>query len=267
MADHAPLIPSFRDFSYLRPETFDPELPELPKPTISEVERALAESPAGKLGQAIDIDRWPWLERMSFLDSVVPGIRVHSLGGIAPFQADGIWGPYEWYYRERGGGADLRLAPIATFPSAQESLYGSGAEVKEFAGSEGWVSRFLTLWEKLSRSAFLYEFPAREVHVIQGAQGLELQLTGETTVEASWGHSPQEARQNAAGYHPYLDEKLGWTRELQAERRELMEISEEPINSDNRDYPAEDPRFIVLREKLVVPAELARFVEDTPADS
>lgn len=263
MADHAALLPSFRDFSiYFSGHSIEPRSAkaELPKPTVLEVERILEESPAGQLGQAVNFEGWPWLERMKFLQDAIPGIRVHSLGGIAPFQADGVWGPYEWYYRERGGGADLRLAPIATFPSAQESLYGSGAEVKEFAGSEGWISRFLKLWERLEHSPYLYEFPAREVHLRKTDEGIAPLITGESTTQAGWGHTAEEAWLNAAAYAPYFEDHLGWTRELQEERRELMEISTTPLNSDERVYPEIDPDFSVSWDRLSVPEELSRFI-------
>ncbi len=263
MTDHAALLPTFRDFrTYFigHSSESEPEKNELPKPTVLEVERILRESPAGKLNRAVNLEGWPWLERLEFLDAVIPGIRVHSLGGIAPFQADGIWGPYEWYYRERGGGADLRLAPIATFPSAQESLYSSSAEVKEFAGSEGWLTRFLQLWEQLERSPYLYEFTAREVHLRKTDEGIVPLITGEMTTQAGWGHTPEEAWLNAAAYMPYFAEHMGWTRELQKRRRELMDISKTPLGSDERVYPESDPDFSVDWDALSVPDELARFL-------
>lgn len=273
--DHASLVPSFRDFShYFKGHSIEeliesaksaPE-PELPKPTVLEVEHILKHSPAGKLGEAISFDGWPWLERMGFLDAVIPGLKVHSLGGIAPFQADGIWGPYEWYYRERGGYASLRLAPIATFPGAQEALYSAKGEVAEFSGPEGWVPRFLKLWEKLERSPFLYEFPAREVNYEKTEGGLELVLTGEDILQPGWGYSPTDAWLNTAQYSAYYEEYFGWTKELQEKRRELMEISKEPANRDERVYPLEDPDFTVNWDALAAPDELQRFLE-VEADS
>lgn len=279
MKDHASLVPSFRDFSYYSESaglfdeldgaaepTPEPE-PELPKPTVLEVERILKQSPAGRLGEAISFEGWPWLERMSFLEAAIPGLKVHSLGGIAPFQADGIWGPYEWYYRERGGGAELRLAPIATFPGAQGTLYSAQAEAPEFAGFEGWLRRFLQCWENLERSPFLYEFPAREVYTTRQDEVLVNVVTGEDHLQPGWGHSPTDAWLNAAAYQPYMDEHFGWTRELQEERRELMEISREPANLDERAYPLEDPDFTVNWTELEVPDELKGFIleEDTSA--
>jgi hypothetical protein len=260
MADSAALLPSFRDFSiYFRGQPTGPQSAKaaIPKPTVLEVEHILEESTAG---QPVNFEGWPWLERMEFLQDAIPGIRVHSLGGIAPFEADGIWGPYEWYYRERGGGADLWLAPIATFPGAQAALYSSGAEVKEFAGSAGWITRFLKLWERLERSPYLYEFSAREVYLRKTEWGIVPFVTGEVTTQAGWGHTPDEAWLNVASYIPYFEEQRGWTRELQAERRELMDISKQPLNKDERVYSKIAPDFTVNWDGLAVPKELSNFL-------
>lgn len=281
MVDHSALVPSFRDFSYYFSghsildaiaEAKNPEpaaKPELPKPTVLEVDHILKESPAGKLGEAVSFEGWPWLERMAFLDSAIPGIKVHSLGGFVTFQADGIWGPYEWYYRERGGHGELRLAPIATFPGSQEALYSASNEVSEFAGPDGWIHRFLKAWESLERAPFLYEFPAKEVY-IDGEKGAKhTVVTGEDTMQAGWGHSPTDAWLDAARYQPFYEEYFGWPKELQEERRELMEISKEPSNRDERVYPLDDPDFTVDWEALEVPDEFARFstVEEPSTDS
>lgn len=281
MTNHASLVPSFRDFShYFSGHSILDELdgaaapapesePKLPNPTVLEVEHSLKESPAGKLGEAISFEGWPWLERMDFLEAAIPGLKVHSLGGIAPFQADGIWGPYEWYYRERGGHGELRLAPIATFPGAQEALYNAHSEVSEFVGTEGWIRRFLASWERLERSPFLYEFPAKEVY-IEGEEGAKRTVvTGEDTVQAGWGYSPTDAWLDAARYQPFYEEYFGWPKELQEARRELMEISKEPINRDERVYPLEDPDFAVDWDAIAVPVDYAKFFEavEPSADS
>lgn len=266
MADHAALTPSFRDFSYLRPETLGPQLPELRRPTVLEVERILRDSPAGKLNRAISTEGWPWIDRMAFLDSAIPGIKVHSLGGLVPFQADGIWGAFEWYYRERGGGSSLRLSPIGSFPGVSESLYGASGDADEFAGSSGWLNRFLALWERLSVDTFLYEFDAREVSIVRSESDeriIEFVPTGESMVQYGRGHSAEEAWESAGSYSAYLDEKLGMDRSAQAHYRELMEISRTPLNSDERVFPLEAPDFRVNWDGLEVPDELGRFLESS----
>jgi len=259
MVDHAPLIPSFRDFSLFQPEAFGPQLR---KPTVLEVESILRNSPAGKLGQAVSTENWPWLERMGFLDAVIPGLKVHSLGGLAPFQADGIWGPYEWYYRERGGGASLRLAPIGTFPAAADGLYGAHQSADEFAGSTGWVSRFLELWEQLSVAKFLYEFSAREIFVEKDEDSglFSLRDSGKLISQYGWGHSPEEAWLETQGFIQYFEEKLGWSRELQREWRERMGISRTPSNADERVFPTSAPDFRVRWDALTVPEDYEHFI-------
>lgn len=265
MADHAALVPSFRDFSYYRNST-DEKSERLPGPTVQEVTQILEHSPAGKLGQAIYTENWPWLERMDFMDSVILGIRFHSLGGFVPFQADGTWGPYEFYYRERHGYAELRLAPIATFPGVSGALYSAKADVPEFAGTTGWLMRFLELWEQLSIAPFLYEFQGRDVSIRRGGEeeGAELELVfkdGFTDV-AGWGLTPAEARKNALTVVPFYEEQFGWTVELQEARFRAMEIAELPLNSDDRVFPVENPHFEVNWTALAVPEELSKFTEE-----
>jgi hypothetical protein len=264
MADHEPLIPSFRDFSYFQPEVFGPQLPELRKPTVLEVERVLSESPAGKLGLAVDTEGWPWLKRMDFLDAVIPGLKVHSIGGMEPFQADGIWGPYEWYYRERGGGASLRLNPLGSFPGISEALYGAHERSEMFAGTQGWVTRFLQLWERLAVESYLYEFDAKTISIDRVGDEenprFELRDTGEVEITYGRGFSIEEARNAAGTYSSYLDERLGWSRELQDARRELQEISLSPRNSDERVFPSQTPDFTVLWNELQIPEGFERFV-------
>lgn len=265
MADHAALIPSFRDFSYYRNST-DEKSERLPKPTIQEVAHILEHSPAGKIGQAVNIEGWPWLERMAFLEAVIPGIRFHSLGGFVPFQADGTWGPYEFYYRERHGHAEVRLAPIATFPGVSGALYSAKAEAPEFAGTTGWLTRFLELWEQLSVAPFLYEFQARNVGIRPsgGEEGAELELVFEDgfTDVAGWGLTPEEARKGALTVVPFYEEQFGWTVELQEARFRAMEVAELPLNSDDRVFPVEQPRFEVNWEALAIPEDLSKFTEE-----
>jgi len=263
MVDHAPLVPSFRDFSYLRPEPFGPQLPELRKPTVLEVERILNESPAGKLGLAVSTEGWPWLDRMAFLDKVIPGLKVHSLGGLAPFQADGTWGPYEWYYRERGGGSSLRLDALGTFPGLSGSLYGSSGDADEFAGSKGWVDRFLLLWESLTVDSYLYEFDSKKISIERigdkSSSSFEFRDIGEFEVSYGRGHTPEEAWESTSAYSSYIEEIIGLTRELQLEHWERREISRTPLNSDERVFPAETPDFTVRWDALKVPEELSHF--------
>lgn len=259
---HAPLIPSFRDFN------LNSKADGLQKPTVLEVQRTLEQSPAGIAGKAVNIDsRWNWLERMSFLDAAIPGIVVHNLGGNVPFQADGLWGPYEWYYRERGGAAFLRLAPIATFPSAQESLYSSSAEVEEFRGGKGWLTQFLELWEELERNMSFYEFPCKEIQINRteseedGAVRFEFSDTGAKGATAyGWGYTPEEAHADTMRYRPYLEEMAGWNEAVQKGWREAMEISKIPITLQERVYPEVDPDFSVSWDKLEVPEELQHFL-------
>jgi len=268
MADHAALVPSFRNFSYLRNST-DEKVEKPRKPTIHEVAQALEHSPAGKLGQAVNTESWPWLERMAFLDSVIPGIRFHSHGGLVPFQADGIWGPYEFYYRERHGRAELRLAPIASFPGVSGALYSAKADAPEFAGTTGWLTRFLQLWEKLSVAPFLYEFQARDVSIRRSGEGeetkLELVFGDGFTEVAGWGLTAEEARRNALTVVPFYEEQFGWTAELQEARFEAMEVAEVPVNSDDRIFPEDSPRFEVNWAALTVPEELSKFTEEYKA--
>jgi len=265
MADHAALVPSFRDFSYLRNST-DEKAERLPKPTVQEVAQILEHSPAGKLGQAVNTEGWPWLERMGFMDAVIPGILFHSLGGLVPFQADGTWGPYEFYYRERHGHATLRLTPIATFPGAWNALYSAKADAPEFAGTTGWLTRFLELWEQLSVAPFLYKFQARDVNIRKTGEGenatRELVFGEGFTEVAGWGFTAEEARSDALSVVPFYEEQFGWTPGLQEARFEAMEVAELPLNSDERVFPEEQPRFEVNRGALAVPEELSKFTEE-----
>lgn len=267
MVDHAAIIPSFRDFSSYRAKpSVEPE--PLRKPTVLEVDRVLSESPAGKLGKAIATEGWPWLERTGFMDSVIPGIAIHSLGGSVPFQADGIWGPYEWYYRERGGYSDLRLSPIGTFPGAGDALYSASGEVPEFSGTEGWLPRFLELWARLERAPFLYSFGCKEILVSEGENGVEFLDTGEVSEQLAWGHSPEEARHSANELRTFYEEILGWGESTQRERLRLMEIAEDPSKMDDRVYPLQSPDFAVHLNGLSLPEELQHFaVSPSSTDS
>lgn len=271
MTDHSSLVPSFRDFSFYMKghstlhssgDSSSEGEAELRLPNILEVERILRESAAGRLGKAVDTEGWPWLERMEFLEGAIPGIKVHSIGGYVPFEADGIWGPYEWYYRERGGGATLSLAPIGTFPAAADGLYRASQSVDEFAGSTGWVSRFLGLWEQLSVAKFLYKFSARDISVEKDENSglFSLGNSEELKSQYGWGHSPEEAWLETQAFIQYFEEKLGWSQEFQREWRERMEISRVPLNADERVFPAEAPDFRVNWEALDIPEDYEHFI-------
>lgn len=147
------LIPSFRDFSYHIPaerRDFFPKSQDRELDVIAELIEL----------QELKTSDWPQLEKYAFMSEYIPGIMFHTTGGVCPFQAEGVWENYEFYYRERGGVAELRLAPIGTFPSHSKAHWEASINVEEFREGNGWISTFLTLWKNLQETETVWGFPA-----------------------------------------------------------------------------------------------------------
>lgn len=244
------LIPSFRDFSsggefeldsegsIVFVESPEPEEPISPL-TANEVAEILKSNP-----DALRTESWPRLSASSELAEKIPGILIHNYGGFVPFQAEGVWGPYEWYYRERGGGSSLGLAPIGTFPSATDSLYWASGEADEFQGSEGWIDRFLSHWVRLAPGPDGYWFEGRKVNVFRDEAG-ELDFTVKEGPEElfGWGNSAEEALADSrkpsaylleAGFSEELQERIWQAHELTVEKSRLAAV---------RVYPPNHPSF------------------------
>lgn len=252
--DPRKLLPSFRDFSSWDKFELDSEgnicfvestENQSTPPTVHEVMAALEADP-----NALETEGWPRLEESAEIAEKIPGLVVHSYGGFAPFQADGVWGPYEWYYRERGGASSLGLAPIGTFPSATDALYWASGEAEEFKGSDGWIDRFLDHWVRLAPGPDGYWFEVNRVKPYRAEDGSMLfdVLEGEREEIFGWGNSAEEALEYTSKPSPYLEEH-GWSEDFQ---RKIWIAQGPTVECARlaavRIYPTEHPSFEVRGE-------------------
>lgn len=186
---------------------------------------------------AQDTSDWKWL------DEFIPGIVIHSAGGICPFQAEGFIKGHPFYYRERGGVASLLVTgeDDSTPYSMADALWGSSEDVDEFRNGPGWISTLINLVEKLEKTPFLYSFSARRIEFEDNNDLNSMYSTDFEDVVYGWGYSPEEALESIQRTSEYLTLN-GWSEESQKRYHELQKISSIPLNYDNRgEIP--DPDF------------------------
>lgn len=189
---------------------------------------------------AQELGDWDWLEKM------VPGLVISSAGGLCPFQAEGLLQGYPFYYRERHGDAELRLAPKDTTGHylLYESLWSSTEEVEEFRNGPDWVGTLLRLIEKLEKTPYLYEFPAKKLEFSDPSDHRTAFATDEMETVFGWGHSVDEAWNDAQKPSEYLLSR-GWSIDDLKHEWDLRDPSPVPLHLDQRFYPESFPNFEV----------------------
>ncbi len=94
-----------------------------------------------------------------------PGIRVHSFGGNVPFQAEGTWYGYWYYFRYRSGYVTLAIADTpegTTLKPLWKKGINYGGEYDGSLNKEEFVTLFCQLAQTMEKSPFFYIFETPE---------------------------------------------------------------------------------------------------------
>lgn len=196
---------------------------------------------------AQDIDDYTFMKRY------IPTLIVSSAGGLCPFQAEGYMFDLAFYYRERHGWAELRLAHTHNeCYGGGEALYAASTEVPEFRDSRTgeWLQTLLHLVPQLERSPFLYQFPCKKV--VQEQEGGVWRPDHDdpyTSIISSWGDTLEEAWNEMHTFHESWGmSSAGMSRAEQESLHEarLATVLPEPVETDNRIFPDPEPVFEIL---------------------
>jgi hypothetical protein len=148
--------------------------------------------------------------------SRIKNITLDSRGGYLPYQAWGNWFGYSFYFRYRGGYAQLRVG------TEEEDLvfehhWNSGSEYGHYLDGSLTFNEFFQLFIKLGKilepSSWHYTFPHKDA-------------SNKKTIFGIWADSYEEA----------LEEKR--------KRDPENEYSDIPVAYDNRIYPEVHPDFV-----------------------
>jgi hypothetical protein len=157
----------------------------------------------------------------------LPGLDVDYMGGSAPFQVEGAWHGYAFYFRYRYDTVRLQVGAGA---GGQHPLWIAELTEAESAGFHGALSvdeftqLFLRLASQLQRAPFIYLFKPTSPEVIAR--------------EGPWqsaGHSAESAlallreRVRDLRHDSYLDMEI--------------EFDDTPVNEDLRVFPDQAPPF------------------------
>lgn len=192
---------------------------------------------------AQDVDDWEWLAKL------VPGIVIHSAGGMVPFQAEGLINGYPFYYRERGGVAALKVAEKDAKDAygTDGILWSASEEVQEFRAGPHWIVSLVNLFDRLEKAPFFYEFAGRKTDYSDPYDVESMYATDEPQSYFGWGDSPEEGYAYLMKPSEYLL-SVGWSEETQVRLRKLQQISSIPLNEDKRVYPQETPFRVQVPE-------------------
>lgn len=163
----------------------------------------------------------------------VPGLHITSAGGVAPYQVEGTWLGYAFYFRFRGGSATLTIArkddelfsrPLWSAATSHGDDWSGWLNRKEF------TSLFCELAGKLGKAWFRFEFQVLSMPEPSLDGFLPAQQSSDIpTREWVWAYTVEEARERLKEY-PYNS----------------VQYAHEPITNDDRVYPETTPEFIVL---------------------
>lgn len=187
---------------------------------------------------AQDPSDWSWLQEL------IPGFIVSSAGGAVPFQAEGLFQGYPFYYRDRGGVASLRVGELDGDPPYQGNsiLYTASRETPEFEGSKHFISNLTKLIPLLDRALYLYDFIGKKLIYASTQDWSYTVSPTETEVTSSWGMTPEEAYLELMAPSRYLIEH-GASAELQERMCLDRAFNPIPLNVDDRHFPASMPNF------------------------
>lgn len=181
-----------------------------------------------KEGQEIEFDMYARdIADFNWLKEFIPGIVIYSAGGILPFQAEGYLDGFNFYYRERGGVASLKLANSKEdCYDLASALYTAEIEVEEFREGFGWFSTLMNLIEKLEKPPYRYEFQKNAIDY--GADGntptRKLDENGEVIHSSfpGWGFTVEEAFTSASNAIERMRERFCNRTKVDPETREIV---------------------------------------------
>lgn len=178
-----------------------------------------------------------------FLAEFIPGLKITSAGGMAPFQALGTLHGYPFYFRARHEWATLQLSAPGTDPVGWEHIYYSSSEAPFFVDARVFCELMLKLVPELKRSPFRWQFEGHKLH-FPDPKKWEAVQSDEKETYYGWGVNPEEGWSETQKVSEYLLEN-GCTEEVQLEMTKLRDISKIPLNQDDRIFPEVDPVFEV----------------------
>lgn len=186
------------------------------------------------------------LHRFEWAQEYVPGLIVHSAGGMVPFQAEGTINGYPFYYRSEWGGCDIKIGrPEDVIPYLPEESYWSAYD-NEFEGStfETFIEGLTRLLPKLHRTPTLWRFEGHKSTFLDGKGRWEWVIDKTEKDEVfGWGETAEEGYQAAAAPSEYLAE-CGFTPEMQNRLFVDKEVSIIPSPKTKiKLYPDNDPKF------------------------
>lgn len=208
------------------------------------------------------------------LSARIPGLLVHSAGGMVPFQSEGTLHGFPYYFRYRHGYAQLRVMdPAVNEDEATlfEHLYSTGMEYGDkYDGAldrDEFCHLMLTLVPQLERGPYQWSFAGVRVDVVDDANPRpatfttwdeelaylrseknppQIRYVATTTPEVykAWGTTPAEAYERLHEVSEWLVEK-GISAEDQQTHDRLKAIDPTPLNTDERVFPDPEPVFTV----------------------
>lgn len=167
----------------------------------------------------------------------VPGLRLWSAEGVAPFWAEGDWDGYRVTFRARHQTATLKVLLPG---DSVEALWSASETVVEpdylsVLSDEEFVMYFLRLAAKLDVAPFPYRFADL------ATSPRHLDIVGKAIPNSpfiGWGHTPEEGRQRA------ID---AFRRAYPGQDAEAS-IALLPSNMDDREFPSRRPAFTVAAD-------------------
>ena len=203
----------------------------------------------------------------------IPTLELTNAGGAVPFQAEGQWDGYDFYFRYRGGTATLKIGTPEDVIG--EPLWSASMEYGRYLDgtldTEEFIYLFCTLARNLNKASYRYRFYDKNVgpdatSTRYRADGTTYQVNEEYT---GWGLNPWDARRYAYARNKeyaqmYAEAAVEAAKKGAAEDAPnlfrnvaLLDLTTDTI--DNRVYPAVRPPFTVLS----VPEPTTSFGRDT----
>lgn len=186
---------------------------------------------------AQDPSDWSWLQEF------IPGLIISSAGGQIPFQAEGLYLGYPFYFRDRHGSASLSVGALdGEMPyHGNDILYYASVETEEFEGAKNFIKNLIALVPELKRSPYSYTFIGKTLDLTKSGSGYAISEDKSTHYPA-WGYTPDEAYMSLLEPSQYLVDH-GFSIERQAQMNKDMDFDRTPLDDDSRKFPVTDPDF------------------------
>lgn len=178
-------------------------------------------------------------EAIAHLEYRHPGVlSIDWAGGACPFQAEGTLHGLPFYFRFRGGYAQLRVENGDD--NWYQPLYSAGAEHGH--PLDGWLDgpEFVELMTRLigelERAPIYWEFPGIQPDDIGRVKA------GEPTTYGAWAHTPEQAWERMHEPSVYLL-RHGLDKARQAEMVAARQMVNQTVTVDTRVFPDPEPQF------------------------